>query len=199
MKEGQNLNFAIQACLIAGMQTALVEQVKELRESNYSNEASENEIQKTMIDELENSVELGVAQNKFVQSAECNIFDNKSILIKIYIADSIDIRKMRVDSPNMDMGIRGMCLYALSSYIWAISIYPSIEDLTLQICNSTALQCTMRCDRSLISMSNYDIINNPLQGRQLVESLITKMLSTMKPVVGSHLVHGRLVPIENIY
>jgi hypothetical protein len=140
-------------------------------------------------------VEQGVSQNNFVQSTECKIFYNKSMLIKIYIADSIDIRKERFDT-EIGGGIKGIFLHAIIAYILATSLYPAVGDMTLQICNSTALQCTMHSDRSLISMSSNDIMSNQEQGRTFIRTLIRKMMTTMTPVVGSHLVHGKLVPYE---
>ena len=135
--------------------------------------------------QIENSVEKGISSNYMVQSVKCNLFDNKSMLVKIYIADNVDARTLRYG--NLDMlksAIRGHAL--------AIGIDPSVEDMTVQICNSTAIQCTMRSARSLMSMSLDDLVNRPGQ----LEVLVPKMLSTMTPVIGTHLVSGKFVPVE---
>ena len=135
--------------------------------------------------QIENSVEKGIASNYMVQSVKCNLFDNKSMLVKIYIADNIDARTLRYG--NLDMlksAIRGHAL--------AIGVDPSVEDMTVQICNSTAIQCTMRSARSLMSMSLDDLVNRPGQ----LEVLVPKMLSTMTPIIGTHLVGGKFVPVE---
>lgn len=186
MKSGQNLNFAIPANLISTMQQASTEQVKELLEPYYPEIESppllpEEELHEDIIKPVEESI----SSNYLVQSVKCNIFGNKSMLIKIYIADSVDARNLRYGNLEMlKSAIRGHAL--------AVDVDPSVEDMTVQICNSTAIQCTMRSSRSLISMSLNDLVNRPGQ----LEVLVPKMLSTMTPVIGSHLVSGKFVPVK---
>jgi predicted thioredoxin/glutaredoxin len=119
-----------------------------------------------------------------VQSVRCNLFDNKSMLVKIYIADNVDARTLRYGNLEMiKSAIRGHTL--------AVDADQSVEDMIVQICNSTAIQCTMRSSRSLISMS-LDDLNKSWKA----ETLAMKMLSTMTPVIGSHLIGGKFVPVE---
>ena len=66
------------------------------------------------------------------------------------------------------------------------------KDMTLQICNSTDIQCTMHSYRSLMSLSLDDLQNKP----GLVANLVTKMLTTMTPVIGIHKVGNKWVRVE---
>ena len=120
---------------------------------------------------IESSVEKGVSTNYWVQSVKCNLFDNKSMLLRIYIADNVDARTLRYG--NLDLLKSAILGHAL-----AVDVDPLVEDMTVQICNSTAIQCTMRSARSLISMSSDDLANRPGQ----LEVLVSKLLSTMTPV-----------------
>jgi len=186
MKSGQNLNFAIPAYQISTMQQPSPEQVKEILEPHYPEvespnpRLSEEEIHEAII----KPVEEGISANYLVQNVKCNIFENKSMLIKIYIADSVDARTLRYG--NLEMLKSSILGHAL-----AVDVEPSIEDMTVQICNSTTIHCTMCSARSLISMSLNDI-NRPGQ----LNVLVPKMLSTMTPVIGSHLVSGKFVPVK---
>lgn len=135
--------------------------------------------------QIESSIEKGISTNYLVQSVKCNLFDNKSMLVKIYIADSVDARTLRYG--NLEM-----LKSAIHGHALAVDIDPSVEDMTVQICNSTAIQCTMRSSRSLISMSLDDLLNKPGQ----LDALVPKMLSTMTPVIGAHLVSGKFVPVK---
>jgi hypothetical protein len=187
MKYGQNLNFAIPANLISTMQQSFPGQVKELLEPYYPEvespnpRLSEEEIHEAII----KPVEEGISANYLVQNVKCNIFDNKSMLIKIYISDSVDARTLRYG--NLEMLKSSILGHAL-----AVDVDPSVEDMTVQICKSTAIQCTMCSAKSLISMSLNDLVNRPGQ----LNVLVPKMLSTMTPVIGSHLVSGRFVPVK---
>lgn len=134
--------------------------------------------------QIENSIETGISTDYLVQNVKCNLFNNKSILLRIYIADSVDAKSLRYGNLEMlKTAIRGHAL--------ATDIDPSVEDMTVQICNSTAIQCTMRSSRLLISMSLDDLDKYGKAG-----TLVLKMLSTMTPVIGTHLVSGKFVPVE---
>jgi len=135
--------------------------------------------------QIESSIEKGISSDFMVQDVKCNLFENKSILVRIYLADNIDARSLRFGNLEMlKSAVRGHAL--------AVGIDPSVEDMIVQICNSTAVQCTMRSARSLITMSLQDLVNQP--GR--LEVLVPKMLSTMTPVIGSHLVSGKFMPVD---
>jgi carbon starvation protein CstA len=130
-------------------------------------------------------VEKGISTDFMVQSVKCNLFDNKSILVRIYIPDSVDPRTLRYG--NLEMLKSAILGHAL-----AVDTDSLVEDMIVQICNSTTIHCTMRSARSLISMSLNDLVNRPGQ----LEVLVPKMLATMTPVIGSHLVGGKFVPVE---
>jgi hypothetical protein len=189
MKSGQNLNFAIPANLIPTMEPASVEQVKELRSTGESYSLSEDEIH----DNIMINVEKIIGFDLFVQNVGCNIFDNKSMLVKIYLEDNVDARKLRYN--NLEMLQSAIC-----GYILAVNLDASIEDMTVQICNSTAIQCTMHSYRSLVSGTSLDDLeideNRPGRYSAKVNQLTLKMLSTMKPVIGSDLVSGKSVPVK---
>ena len=84
MKSGQNLNFAIPANLIPIMEQPSVEQVKELLEPYYPDAESSNpgSSEEVIREVAINSIEEGISDDYLVQSAKCNIFDNKSMFIK---------------------------------------------------------------------------------------------------------------------
>jgi hypothetical protein len=133
---------------------------------------------------IESSVEKCISSDYLVQNVNCNLFNNKSMLVRIYIADSVDANKLRYG--NLEMlrsAIRGHAL--------AVGVDPSVEDMKVQICNSTVIHCTMHSARSLISMSSDDLANSPGP----LSVLVLKMLSTMTPIIGSHLVSGKFVPV----
>jgi len=134
--------------------------------------------------QIESAIETAISTNYLVQDANCNLFDNKSILLKIYISDNVDAKALRYG--NLEM-----LKTAIRGHVLATEIDPSVEDMIVQICNSTAIQCTMRSSRSLISMSLDDFVRSGKVG-----TLVLKMLSTMTPVIGSHLVSGKFVPVE---
>jgi len=186
MKSGQNLNFAIPANLIPIMEQPSVEQVKELLEPYYPDAESSNpgSSEEVIREVAINSIEEGISDDYLVQSAKCNIFDNKSMFIKIYIEESVEARKLRYD--NLEMLIS-----AIRGYFIMVTYFPSVGDLTVQICNSTAIQCTMHSYRSQVCMSINDLNISGKAGL-----FVNKMLSTMTPVIGSHLVHGKLVPVK---
>ena len=192
MKSGQNLNFAIPANLIPVMKLPSVEQIEELREPYDSTEIiSEDVYNKAVTKGIEKGIEQGISRCYLVQSVKCNIFDNKSMLVKIYIADNVDARELNFRDQNVEQMLR----LGISGYIAAVNVDPLIEDMTLQICNSTAIQCTMHSYRSLISMSVDEVLDKP----GYVDTLKDKMLSTMTPVIGSHRVSGKWVPVEVYY
>lgn len=190
MKSGQNLNFAIPANLIAAMQTASAEQINELCSIEESYYISKEEIHKTITRSVEQTIGLN---DNLISHVECNIFDNKSMLVKIYIVDSRDPTKL----------IYGGCDFpksAILGYVLAVNMDPSIEDMTVQIWNSTGIQCTMRSYRSLVSgTSSADLKIDPSYANVFsgtVNMLARKLLTTMKPVIGVERVSGKIRPIK---
>jgi hypothetical protein len=135
--------------------------------------------------QIEHSVEKGISTNFMVQDVKCNLFDNKSMLVKIYIPDN-------VDANNLRYGNLEMLKSAIRAHALAVDTDPSVEDMVVQICNSTAIQCSMRSARSLISMSLNDLVNRPGQ----LEVLVPKMLCTMTPVIGTQLLSGKYVRVK---
>lgn len=105
-------------------------------------------------------------------------------MVCIYIADNIDAKSLRYG--NLDM-----LKSAIRGHFLAADLYPSVEDMIVQICNSTEIHCTMHSSRSLISMSLEDL-NESGQ----IETFVLKMLSTMMPVIGTHLVSGKFLPVD---
>ena len=195
MKSGQNLNFAIPAYLISNMQQPSADEIKELLEPYYPEvespnpRLSEEEIHEAIIKPVEESI----SANYLVQNVKCNIFNNKSMLIRIHIADSVDARKLRYGNLEMlQSAVRG--------HVLAVEVDPSVEDMTVQICNSTTIHCTMHSYRSLVGDASLDDLeideNRPGRYSAKVNQLTLKMLSTMTPVIGSHLVHGKFVPVK---
>lgn len=135
--------------------------------------------------QIESSIEKSISSDFMVQDVKCNLFENKSILVRIYLADNMDARSIRYGNLEaLKSAVRGHAL--------AVGVDPSVGDMIVQIRNSTAVQCSMRSARSLITMSLQDLQNQP--GR--LEVLVPKMLSTMNPVIGSHLVSGKFMPVD---
>jgi hypothetical protein len=196
MIEGQNLNFAIPACLISTMQSASAEQINELRSIEESQYISKEEIHKIITRSVEQIIELTDPLN-FVNHAECSIFSNNSMLVKIYLVDGVDPTKL----------IYGGCDFpksAISGYILAINMDPSIEDMIVQIGNSTGIKCSMRSYRPQVSGTSLadSKINDSPGGpyrkiySQIVYTLAAKLLTTMKPVIGVVRVSGKIIPVK---
>ena len=119
---------------------------------------------------IENTFETNIAKLLFVTDVNCSLFENNSILVKIYIPNvsGFTFSSIEVSSENI-------LSEAIRCHVLAMNAYPIVENMVVQLYDSKSLYYSMQESRSTINgILAADLEHQP----DVLANLVYKMLST---------------------
>ena len=154
--------------------------------ANATTESSESHMRYI----IENTFETNIAKLPLVTDVNTTLFENNSILLKIYIPNVVGLTFSTIEGGSQNiLGTTIMC------HVSTMNAYPVIEDMIVQLYDSsTTLYYTMHESRSTINgITTADLERQP----DTLANLVGKMMSTrsknlfISPMIFNPPVSGR--------
>jgi len=126
---------------------------------------------------IENTFESNIARSLSVTDVNCTLFENNSILVKIYSSGAAGFTFSYLEHVS-----RNMLREAIWSHVIAMNTYPVIENMVVQIFDGSSdnILHTFRESRSTINgISEADLAQRP-EILDNWDGLVEKMIQTRK-------------------
>ena len=137
--------------------------------ANATTESSESHMRYI----IENTFETNIVKLPLVTDANCTLFENNSILLKIYIPNVTGLTFSTIEG-----GSQNILGTAIICHVSTMNAYPVIEDMIVQLYDSATLHYTMHESRSAINgITAADLERQP----DTLANLVWKMISTKTP------------------
>jgi hypothetical protein len=121
---------------------------------------------------IENTFESNIAKCLLVTDVNCTLFENNSILVKIYSPGAGSFTYS-----NLEHVSRNMLREAILCHVIAMNAYPVIEDMVVQIFNSNRDDIFRESRSTINGISEIDLAQRP-EILDNWDGLVQKMIGT---------------------